>query len=64
MSTECNRGWCLFQKNGESVWKRQFINKEASSGTKLLIVHTFEIDAFEDSYFCSSGEFVCCLALV
>jgi hypothetical protein len=45
----------LGSKNGELVYKRQSIDEEASSGTKLLIVHTFEIDAVEDSYFCSSG---------
>jgi hypothetical protein len=42
-------------KNGQPVQKRQSINEEASSCTKLLIVHTFEIDAPEDNYFCSSG---------
>jgi hypothetical protein len=54
----------LISKNGEPVQKRQSIDVEASSGTKVLIVHTFEIDTSEDSYFCSSGQIVCCLALV
>jgi hypothetical protein len=31
-------------KNGEPVQKRQSIIEEASSGTKLLIVHTFELN--------------------
>jgi hypothetical protein len=42
-------------KNGEPVQKRQSIDEEASLGTKLLIVHTFEINASKGNYFCSSG---------